>query len=63
MGSLSEKRHTRLRRRFGVLGQRNVRLFFVGYVASNFGTAMSSVAVALFARRPPIWVFACVDAA
>jgi hypothetical protein len=46
-----------------VLGQRNVRLFFVGYVASNFGTAMSSVTVALFAGRPPIWVFACVDAA
>lgn len=32
--------------RFGVLRNANVRRYFVGYVASNFGTAMASVAFA-----------------
>ncbi len=32
--------------RFGVLRNANVRRYFVGYAASNFGTAMASVALA-----------------
>ena len=32
--------------RFGVLGNTNVRRYFVGYVASTVGTAMASVALA-----------------
>jgi MFS family permease len=35
-----------LRSRAGVLAERNFRTFYVGYVTSLFGTAMSSVAIA-----------------
>ena len=35
-----------LRRRFAVLRIGNVRRFFVGYLTSNVGTAMSSIALA-----------------
>ena len=36
----------RLRRRAGVLGERNFRRFYCGYVTSLLGTAMSAVAIA-----------------
>lgn len=39
-------RRERLRRRAGVLGERNFRRFYCGYVTSLLGTAMSTVAIA-----------------
>jgi MFS family permease len=44
--STSREWRRRLGHRFQVLSQRNVRRFFLGYVTSNFGTAMASVALA-----------------
>ena len=38
--------HTQGRSRLRVLKNANVRRYFVGYVSSNFGTAMTSVALA-----------------
>lgn len=46
MGAAAREASGKPGRRFAVLRERNFRLFFLGYVTSNFGTSMATVALA-----------------